>query len=107
MDVAFEQVDATDRAQLRELIRSVVESHGAIDVLVNGAGVNSPTPFLDIDDDELERILAVNLLAVVRACQEFGRYFVERAERPARAPASSTSGACRASRRCHASSRTR
>ncbi len=79
LDVAFEQVDATDRAQLRELVRSVVESHGAIDVLVNGAGINSPTPFLDVDDAELERIVAVNQLAVMRACQEFGRYFVQRA----------------------------
>ena len=97
----------TDRAQLRALVRSVVESHGAIDVLVNGAGVNSPTPFLDIDDDELERIVAVNQLAVMRACQEFGRYFVERATDRGVGAASSTSGACRASSRCHASSRTR
>ncbi len=79
IDVTFERADATDRAQLRALVRSVVESHGAIDVLVNGAGVNSPTPFLDIDDEELERIVAVNQLGVMRACQEFGRYFVQRA----------------------------
>ena len=46
---------------------------------MNGAGVNSATPFLDIDDDEMERIVATNQYAVVRACQEFGRYFVERA----------------------------
>lgn len=79
LDVAFEQVDATDRAQLRELVDTVLDIHGEIDVLVNGAGVNSPTPFLDIDDEELERIVTVNQLAVMRACQEFGRYFVKRA----------------------------
>ncbi|MGZ4155418.1 MAG: SDR family NAD(P)-dependent oxidoreductase, partial [Actinomycetota bacterium] len=47
---------------------------------VNGAGLNSATPFLEISDEEMERVVAVNQLAVVRACQEFGRYFVERAE---------------------------
>jgi NAD(P)-dependent dehydrogenase (short-subunit alcohol dehydrogenase family) len=46
---------------------------------VNGAGTNSATPFLEISDDELEQIVTVNELAVMRACQEFGRYFVERA----------------------------
>ncbi len=80
IDVGFAPCDATNRSELAELVARVVESHGRIDVLINGAGLNSATPFLDIDDDELERIIAVNQLAVVRACQEFGRYFVGRAE---------------------------
>ena len=79
-DVVFAGCDVADRGQLAELVEAIVASHGRIDVLVNGAGVNSATPFLDIDDDELDRIVAINQLAVVRACQEFGRYFVDRAE---------------------------
>jgi NAD(P)-dependent dehydrogenase (short-subunit alcohol dehydrogenase family) len=50
-----------------------------VDVLVNGAGVNSPTPFLDIPEEEIDRIFTVNVKAVFLACQVFGRYFVERA----------------------------
>ncbi len=80
LDIVFAPCDATDRAALAALVAETLESHGRIDVLINGAGVNSATPFLDIDDDELERIVAINQLAVVRACQEFGRYFVARAE---------------------------
>lgn len=79
-DAVFEECDVADRAALVDLVARVLASHGRIDVLVNGAGVNSATPFLDIDDDELDRIVTVNQLAVVRACQEFGRYFVARAE---------------------------
>ena len=78
-ELAFEPCDATSRDELRDLVARVLASHGRIDVLVNGAGVNSATPFLEISDEELERVVAVNQLAVVRACQEFGRYFVERA----------------------------
>jgi len=78
-EVAFEACDVTNRAALGDLVARVLASHGRIDVLVNGAGVNSATPFLDIDDAELERIVATDQLAVVRSCQEFGRYFVERA----------------------------
>ena len=80
VDIAFEPCDATDRGELRNLVARVLASHGRIDVLVNGAGVNSATPFLEISDEEMERIVAVNQLAVMRACQEFGRYFVERAQ---------------------------
>lgn len=79
-DLWFEPCDATSRDELRDLVARVLASHGRIDVLVNGAGLNSATPFLEISDEEMERVVAVNQLAVARACQEFGRYFVERAE---------------------------
>lgn len=79
VDVVFEACDVAIRSELAGLVARVLASHGHVDVLVNGAGINSATPFLDIDDEELERIVAVNQLAVVRACQEFGRSFVARA----------------------------
>jgi NAD(P)-dependent dehydrogenase (short-subunit alcohol dehydrogenase family) len=77
--VVFEPCDVTRRDELRNLVGRVLASHGRIDILINGAGANSATPFLEIADEELERLVAVNQLAVVRACQEFGRYFVDRA----------------------------
>jgi len=79
-EFAFEPCDVTSRDQLHDLVARVLASHGRIDVLVNGAGLNSATPFLEISDEEMERVVAVNQLGVMRACQEFGRYFVERAE---------------------------
>ena len=78
-DVVFEPCDAVSRTELRDLVERILRSHGRIDVLVNGAGANSATPFLEVSEDELERLVAVNQLAVVRSCQEFGRYFVGRA----------------------------
>ena len=79
-ELTFEPCDVTSRDQLHDLVARVLASHGRIDVLVNGAGLNSATPFLEISDEELERMVAVNQLGVMRACQEFGRYLVERAE---------------------------
>jgi NAD(P)-dependent dehydrogenase (short-subunit alcohol dehydrogenase family) len=76
----FHRADVTDRLQLREVVERVGGEHGRIDVLVNGAGINSATPFLDITDDEIDRIVTTNQLAVVRACQEFGRYLTAQAE---------------------------
>jgi NAD(P)-dependent dehydrogenase (short-subunit alcohol dehydrogenase family) len=77
-NIAFEPCDVTSRADLASLVSRVVDTHGRVDVLVNGAGVNSATPFLDITDDELARIVDANFFAVVRACQEFGHHFVSR-----------------------------
>ena len=78
-DVTFTPCDTSVRSALHGLLQHVVASHDRVDVLVNGAGTNSATPFLDISDSEMERIVTVNQLAVLRACQEFGRYFVDRA----------------------------
>lgn len=73
---SFEKCDVADSGQLQTLCDRVAERHGRVDLLINGAGINAATPFLDIPADELDRIIDVNFKAVVRACQVFGRYFL-------------------------------
>ena len=73
--------DATRKADLERLLAGVLERSGKVDILVNGAGLNSPRPFLEIPEEEIEAILATNLKAIFFACQVFGGYFVERARR--------------------------
>jgi NAD(P)-dependent dehydrogenase (short-subunit alcohol dehydrogenase family) len=74
----FHAAEATDRAQVQGLLDAVVKRSGRVDVVVNGAGINSPTPFLEIGEEEFDRIVRVNFKAVYVACQIFGRYLVER-----------------------------
>lgn len=76
----FQACDVAVRGSLDQLRRAVVERSGRIDILVNGAGVNSATPFLEIEEDELDRLLDVNLKAVFRAAQVFGSYFLEQGQ---------------------------
>jgi NAD(P)-dependent dehydrogenase (short-subunit alcohol dehydrogenase family) len=73
----FEPCEVDDKGALEALRQRVVARAGRVDVLVNGAGVNSATPFLDITEEEFDRILRINLKGVFLACQVFGRYFVE------------------------------
>ncbi len=74
----FAYGEVVKRDSLNDLLDSVIEQSDRCDILVNGAGVNSPTPFLEITDEELHRILDINLAGLIRACQVFGNYFLSR-----------------------------
>lgn len=74
---AFEPCEVDNKAALENLLKTVLEKHGKVDILVNGAGTNSATPFLDIPEEEFDRIMSVNVKGMFLACQVFGRYFLE------------------------------
>ncbi|MEX0612669.1 MAG: SDR family oxidoreductase [Pirellulales bacterium] len=76
-NATFAAVDACNRASLQGLLDKTVEQHGRVDALVNCAGVNSPTPYLEISDEEFHRIIDGNLLATHLGCQVFGKQMIE------------------------------
>ncbi|MEE8452577.1 MAG: SDR family oxidoreductase [Thermoguttaceae bacterium] len=76
-EASFCTVDATSRESIENLLATSVEQAGRIDVLVNCAGVNAGTDFLDATDEDWDRILTINLKAVFQACQIFGRHMIE------------------------------
>jgi len=76
----FLAAEASDKSQLQQLLDAVVARSGGVDVVVNGAGVNSATPFLDIAEDEFDRIVRVNYKSVFLGCQVFGRYLLARGQ---------------------------
>jgi NAD(P)-dependent dehydrogenase (short-subunit alcohol dehydrogenase family) len=74
----FFSCDTTSKTGLEKLLADVIAKFGKVDILMNGAGVNSPTPFFDISEEEFEKIITVNLKGVILACQIFGKHMVER-----------------------------
>jgi len=74
----FASAEASEKAALQQLLDTVLKRSGRVDIVVNGAGVNSATPFLDIAEDEFDRIVKINLKGVFLGCQIFGKYLVER-----------------------------
>jgi NAD(P)-dependent dehydrogenase (short-subunit alcohol dehydrogenase family) len=76
----FQAAEATEKAQLQAVLDAVLTKSGRVDIVVNGAGINSATPFFEITEDEFERILRVNLKSVFLGCQVFGKYLVERGQ---------------------------
>ncbi len=76
----FHTTEASSKAELQSLLSAVLERSGRVDIVINGAGINSATPFLEITEDEVDRILRVNYKSVFLGCQVFGQYLVDRGE---------------------------
>jgi NAD(P)-dependent dehydrogenase (short-subunit alcohol dehydrogenase family) len=57
------RLDITDEGQAEQAIGRVVEQHGALDILINNAGVDITVPVEELSVDDWDRILAVNLRA--------------------------------------------
>jgi NAD(P)-dependent dehydrogenase (short-subunit alcohol dehydrogenase family) len=76
----FHRADAASRGDLEGLLQATLARSGRVDIVVNGAGINSATPFLEISEDEFDRIVRINLKAVFLSCQVFGRHLLERGE---------------------------
>jgi len=76
----FHKADVTKRQDIDDLLTAVMLRSGKVDILVNGAGVGSGTPFLEITEDEFDNLMDINFKSVFRACQIFGEYFINRHE---------------------------
>ena len=79
-------LDVSVRTDVDALAARVAGEHGGIHVWCNIAGIMVEGPFLDAPEDDLDRILAVNLKGVFFGCQAAGRIMVTNP----RAAASST-----------------
>lgn len=69
-------IDVTKKADHLRCKEKILESFGDIDILINGAGINAPTPFLDINLDEWHEILNSHITGTMLGCQVFGEHMV-------------------------------
>ncbi|MBV1901678.1 MAG: 3-oxoacyl-ACP reductase FabG [Kordiimonadaceae bacterium] len=64
------KADSRDRKALQALFSTIEASAGKLDVLVNNAGINKPTDFDKITDEDWDEILGVNLKGPFVVTQE-------------------------------------
>ena len=69
--------DVTSKRDLVRCREIILKRYGRVDVLLNGAGTNAPTPFLKISEREIQQILGVNLIGTLYGCQVFGEAMVK------------------------------
>ncbi len=67
-------VDVTDTAAVLEAFAGLE----ALDILINNAGVNRPQPFLEVDEETLDRLLGLNVRAAFLVAQAAARGMVAR-----------------------------
>jgi len=70
-------VDVTSKKELEAALAQILQKFGRLDCLLNGAGLNAPTPFFEITLEEWNSILNVQLTGTFLSCQVFGRHFVQ------------------------------
>ena len=76
----FHAAEASSKTEVQGILEAVLQRSGRVDIVVNGAGTNSATPFLDIAEDEFDRLMKINVKSVFLGCQVFGKYLVDRGE---------------------------
>ena len=69
----FSDMDDCDR-----FVKTVLDNHGHVDVLVNNAGFFLPKPFLDYTPEDIDSLLETNLKGVVYASQAAATHMIER-----------------------------
>lgn len=99
--------DATDHEAVRTAVDGFESDQGAIDILINNAGMQHRTPLEDFPADAFERLLQTNIASVFHVGQAVARHMIGRGEgkiiniasvqtalaRPGIAPYTATKGA--------------
>ena len=67
----WEICDVADRAQVDQVAARVLETHPAISLLVNNAGIPARGSFLSVEPELIERVTAVNYLGSVWCLRAF------------------------------------
>ncbi len=77
----FIKADVGRRLDVHNLVAAAIEAFGDIDILVNNAGIVHGADFLDLTEDDFDRVLRVNLKGSFLTGQAVARYMVEKVEK--------------------------
>ncbi len=79
-ELRFFHCDVTDRLGVRNLMAETVDAFGRIDILVNNAGIVHGADFLDLEEEDFDRVLNVNLKGFFLVGQAVARRMVKQIE---------------------------
>ncbi|WP_052888038.1 SDR family oxidoreductase [Thermogemmatispora carboxidivorans] len=70
------QADVAQYRQALALVEQTVEHYGRLDILVNNAGMEIHHPFVDVTEEEFDRVLAVDLKGAFFCAQAAARQMI-------------------------------
>lgn len=71
------QLDVVDELSWSSVLEFTLSKYGKIDGLINGAGMNAPSSFFEVDVDLFKKISDVNLVGTLIGCKVIGKKMVE------------------------------
>jgi NAD(P)-dependent dehydrogenase (short-subunit alcohol dehydrogenase family) len=72
----FVRADVASKRDVDAAVAAAVARYGRIDILVNNAGITHAAAFLDLEEKDFDRVLAVNLKSMFLATQAVARVMV-------------------------------
>lgn len=69
-------VDVSDRTAVKGMIAEAVNKFGRLDVLFNNAGISQTCPFLEVTEEDFNRIVKINTLGVLIGTQEAAKQYI-------------------------------
>ena len=74
----FHHADVSLKADVDAMIAATLAAFGQIDILVNNAGVTHAADFLDLEEEDFDRVLRINLKSMFLCSQAAAREMVKR-----------------------------
>ena len=74
-------LDVTKRDQMKAAVQATVDAFGSINVMLNNAGINKPLMFLDVTEENFNKIMEVNALGVLIGMQEAAKQMIKQGKK--------------------------
>jgi glucose 1-dehydrogenase len=77
LNAHYQHCDVSKSADVQTLVAATVKLHGAVDILVNNAGISIAGDFLEITEDQFDKVIGVNLKGSFLMAQACAREMVK------------------------------
>ena len=72
------QADVTDKTAIEELVKKAIEEFGAIDVLVNNAGITRDNLLMRMSEEEFDKVIEINLKGTYIVTKAVTKYMMKK-----------------------------
>ena len=75
-NACFFRADVSSKAEVDAMVQDALDTWGRIDILVNNAGITHAADFLDLQEEDFDRVLRINLKSMFLCGQAVARQMV-------------------------------
>ncbi len=76
-NIFFKKTDLINKKEIKNSLKFIINKAKKIDILINGAGSNSPKKYLDISEKDWDFVINSQLKSTFLSCQIFGNQMLK------------------------------